>query len=46
VEVVLNGRPLEYTDHFTYLGSIQSNDGIIEKEIRTRIGKGLLYSND
>jgi len=43
VDVVLNGIPLECADHFTYLGSIQSNVG---NETRTRIGKRLLYYND
>ena len=35
----LEGVSLEVVENFTYLGSIQSNVGDIEKDVRSRIGK-------
>ena len=39
VDIFLEGAPLEVVENFTYLGSIQSNVGNVEKDIRSRIGK-------
>ena len=38
--ITLNGAPLEEVNDFSYLGSIQSNIGDREKDIKCRIGKG------
>ena len=38
-DIYLEGAPLEIVKNFTYLGSIQSNVGDIEKDVKIRIGK-------
>ena len=38
-DIYLEGAPLEIVKNFTYLGSIQSNVGDIEKDVKSRIGK-------
>ena len=38
-DIFLDGAPLEVVENVPYLGSIQSNVGDIEKEVRIRIGK-------
>ena len=38
-DIFLEGAPLEVVQNFTYLGSILSNVGDIEKDVKTRIGK-------
>ena len=38
-DIFLAGAPLEVVENFIYLGSIQSNAGNIEKDVRSRIGK-------
>ena len=38
-DIFLEEAPLEIVQNFTYLGSIQSNVGDIEKDVKTRIGK-------
>ena len=37
-EIMLNGKKLKQVQHFKYLGSIITEDGRSEKEIKTRIG--------
>ena len=39
VNIVLNGVGLNELHHFTYLGSILSNDALLDKEISARIRK-------
>ena len=39
VNIVLNGVRLNEVPHFTYLGSILSNDALLDKEISARIRK-------
>ena len=36
--VTVEGKPLEEVKHFKYLGSFNSSDSNIEKEVSTRIG--------
>ena len=38
-DMFLEEASLEVVENFTYLGSIQSNVGDIEKDVRSRIGK-------
>ena len=38
-DIYLEGAPLEIVKNFTYLGSIQSNVGDTEKDVKSRIGK-------
>ena len=39
VNITVEGVPVEQVSDFTYLGSVISADGTIEKELNTRIGK-------
>jgi len=38
-QLKINGQPAECVDEFCYLGSVVTNTGSCDKEIRTRIGK-------
>ena len=38
-DIFLKGAPLEVVENFTYLGSIQSNDGDFEEDVKSRIRK-------
>ena len=39
VNISIEGDPVEQVSHFTYLGSVISADGTLDKELETRIGK-------
>ena len=39
VDISVDGEPVEQVSHFTYLGSVISADGTIDRELNTRIGK-------
>lgn len=39
LDLTVDGEHIEQVSHFTYLGSILSSDGTIDKELTSRIGK-------
>jgi hypothetical protein len=40
MHIMIDGQKVEQVSHFKYLGSLISEDGYCEKDIRTRIGMG------
>ena len=45
-DIFLEGAQLEVVENFAHLGSIQSNVGDIGKDVRSRIGKAVQFSDD
>ena len=40
-EIVVDGKHIEIVSHFIFLGSLITNDGFCEKEIRRRLSMGI-----